>query len=77
VTEHDRGRITLPDVVFLLFGLACLAALGPVFYELLGQNAGEFGTGTGLLFQALIPALIVVIFGLIYVTAVGGGGARS
>lgn len=77
MTVTDRGRITLPDVLFLVFGVALLGALLPVFYELLGQNASEFSTGQALLWQALPPALLIVMFALIYITAVGGGGSAS
>ncbi|WP_435125370.1 hypothetical protein [Halobaculum sp. D14] len=72
-----RGRLTLPDVVFTLFSVACLGALTPVFYTLLKQNAGEFSAGEQLLFQAMVPALLVVMLAMIYITAVGGGGTRS
>ena len=77
MTAHDRGRLTIPDALFLVFGVGMMGALIPVFYDLLGQNAAELSTGEALLWQALPPALIVVMFALIYITAVGGGGAAS
>lgn len=68
----DRGRLTLPDLIFILMGLAYLGALVPVFYTMLDQNIGSFDTGTALLFQVFIPLLIIVFLTHYYVKAVGG-----
>lgn len=61
----DRARLTLLDVVYIAASLAVLAFLAQVFYPILQEQAGELGTGTGLLVQTLVPALVIAI---LYIT---------
>lgn len=56
-----RGRITVGQIVQLVFAMAFLAALVPVFYDSLDSNADVIGTGPGLILRALVPLLAIGI----------------
>lgn len=71
-TLRDRARITIPDVVFVLFTLGFFAALSPVFFEMLNQNLSGMGTGMALLLRLIPPLIIIVLLGVIYAKAVQG-----
>lgn len=68
----ERARLTVPDVLFLLLSFGFLAALYPVFWDGLQANADKMSTGTAYLFQLLLPFAILVLFTMIYATAVRG-----
>jgi hypothetical protein len=72
----DRARITLPDLVFVLFSLAILGALGPVFLTSLADRADEFGTLTLYALRILVPLAVLIILYSVYQKAVQGGTAR-
>lgn len=67
-----RGRLTVPDVVFVLASVAILGALAPVFYDALRGNTAEMTTGTLYLFQLIIPFALLVLLSMIYVKATAG-----
>lgn len=69
-----RGRLTVPDVVFVLAAIAVIGALSPVFYDALRSNTSEMSTGTLYLLQLIIPFAIAVLFSVIYMKATAGVG---
>lgn len=71
---RDRGRLTLTDVVTILFGLAGLAALYPVYSMFLADLAPRIPEGVELIFGSVLPFLIVVLLGVIYAESRGGIG---
>lgn len=72
ITPDDRGRITIPDVLFLLMTLFTIAAIWPVFNDLFEKNVGQMTTGTSLLYQMILPMTLLVIFTVLYVKAIKG-----
>lgn len=68
----QRAQITIPDVVFFAVGIVVLAGLAPVIYRLLGKNASSFSTGTVMLYQIVIPGLVVTLVVVMFTIAVGG-----
>jgi hypothetical protein len=69
-----RGRITLPDLVFIVASLAFLAVLWPIMAEVLDGAASDLGTGEAYIFLLVMPVGIVVLFAAIYRTAIAGVG---
>lgn len=72
MTGMDRGRITLVYILFVTVALVLLAALYPVYADLLNQNANELSPGQALLFQLILPALVLVMMSITWRKAVGG-----
>ncbi|QLD84611.1 hypothetical protein HWV23_02710 [Natronomonas halophila] len=72
--SDTRGRLTVPDIAFLTFSIAIVAALYPVFWERLQANVGVMSTGTAYLFQLILPLAVLVLLGVIFVKATAGGG---
>lgn len=70
-----RARLTIPDVMFLLFSVAILGALFPVFQDLMNKHAASMSTGEAYLLQLVLPLIIVVLFSVVFVTAIAGGQA--
>lgn len=70
-----RGRLTIPDLAFLLFSLAALAALWPVLNDGLQSNAAEISTGEGYVFTLWLPLAICIMLAMAWRAAVGGGPA--
>lgn len=70
-----RARLTPVDVVYLAVSFAVLAFGIQIFYPLLNQNAGRLGTGELYLFQTIAPALLLTLFTVLFVTAVGGSSS--
>jgi hypothetical protein len=68
----DRARVTIPDVAFILFTVALLGALYPVFSDALVQNAGEMSTGVALLLQLVLPSIVLVMLYSLYQKAIRG-----
>lgn len=66
-----RGRLTLTDVVYLLFALAALAGLYPVYDDLLGSATG-MSAGAGTAFATLLPAAALVMLAIVFVEARSG-----
>lgn len=69
----DRGRLTVPDVLFLLMGIAFLGALYPVFWGFYTDNLTYLSPGAKYLFQLMLPLLLLVIYTIVFRNAVGGG----
>lgn len=57
---NDRGRLTVPDIVFALMAVAFLGALWPAVYSGYQDAQPLMSTGTELLYL-LIPAIIVLV----------------
>jgi len=68
----DRGRLTVPDIVYITATLAFVGALAPVFYNGLDANAGELGTGEAYLFLLIGPLLTLVLMSVIWFKATEG-----
>jgi len=67
-----RARITVPDVAFVMFTIAFLGALYPVFQESLLASVGEMSTGTALLLQLVLPLIVLVILYGLFRKAIRG-----
>ena len=67
-----RGRLTVPDVIFLLASVAFLGALYPVFWSGFRANINLLSPGTAYLFQLILPLAIIVLLSVVYVKAAGG-----
>lgn len=72
ISTDDRARITVPDVLFIVFSVASIAALYPVFWSGLEDRAGGMTTGELYLFQLILPFALLVVVSMVYVSAVGG-----
>lgn len=69
----DRARLTPVDVVIYGVAFMLLAIFAPMVYTVMRDNAGFLGTGEAYLFQMVVPALIVTLMFVVYLTAVSGG----
>jgi hypothetical protein len=69
---ETRGRITIPDVLFLLMSIAMLGALWPVFADQFQANQSVIPEGAGVLFLMVLPMAILVLFSIIYMKAIRG-----
>ena len=69
----DRARLTPIDIVYYGVGLFLLGVFAKPIYMVLNGNAGELGTGAGLLFQMIFPSMVVTLMVVVFVTAVSGG----
>ena len=67
-----RGRLTVPDIVFVFATLAFGSPLIVVFYDSLDANAGQLGTGEAYLFLLIGPLLALVLLSTIWLKAVRG-----
>jgi cytochrome c biogenesis factor len=67
-----RGRLTVPDILFVLFAMVALGALWPVVYESLQLNADQLSTGEAYLYQLLLPGALLVLLGGIWQKAIRG-----
>jgi hypothetical protein len=72
---RDRGRVTLPDLVFVLFSLAVLGALGPIVVSGIDDLAGSASTPTVYALRLLVPLASLVLLYSVYAKAVKGGTA--
>lgn len=68
----DRARITITDVIYVLMALLGLAALMPVFNEVLETAAPRLSEGEELIFATLLPVAVLVLLAIIYVEAQRG-----
>lgn len=68
----NRGRMTLPDLMFGLASLAVLGALYPVFWDSIQARAGEMTTAQLYMYQLILPLALLVFLGGLYRKAVGG-----
>jgi hypothetical protein len=71
--RDTRGRLTIPDVVFLLAALAFGAPLVVVFVDGMEANAGILTTGELYLYQLLVPGTVLVMLAVVFRKAVQGG----
>lgn len=72
--SSDRGRLTLPDLAFITVGIALIGVMYPAVMSTYNANATELSTGEALLYQLMLPAIILVFMAVIYRTATTGGG---
>lgn len=68
----DRGRLTPVDVVVFLAVLAVLAALGPVFLNLMDQNLYQANPATAWMVRLIMPVILLTLLAFIYVNAAQG-----
>lgn len=71
-----RARLTVPDVLFVLWSVAIIGALWPVVDAAISKNAGVMSTGSSYIYQLLLPMAVLVLFSVIYLKAVAGGASR-
>jgi hypothetical protein len=71
----DRGRLTIPDAVYVFAALAVFGVLFPVFRTAIDSQAATLTRGEQLLALAVVPLMLLVMFLLYYVKATGGAGS--
>lgn len=69
-----RGRLTLTDIVVVVAALFFFGAFAPVFYDALDAQATTMSTATGLLWQMVVPLLVLVLLSVVVVKSVSGVG---
>lgn len=69
----DRARLTPVDVIYYGAALFILALMIGPMYKVLNASAGELSMGSGLLFQMVLPAALVTIISVVYLTGASGG----
>lgn len=73
IRTDDRARLTPVDIVYYGVALLLLGFLAEPMYLVLNDQAGELGTGSGLLFQMIFPSLVVTLMFVVFLTGVSGG----
>lgn len=68
----DRGRLTLPFLVFFLFAFGLFAVLFPVFQEALEGTAAQMSPGTLLMWQLFPAAAGAILLTVVYQKATAG-----
>lgn len=68
----DRARITIADIVLLVFGLAVLVGLYPVFRGFLEDAAPDLDPMTLVVFQVVVPLAVVVVVAMLSAKALRG-----
>jgi len=68
----DRGRITLPDVIYLLIGVVLIGILYPVFKSGFISNRGSMSTGSQYLWLLVLPIALLMLLGLAFRKATRG-----
>jgi len=69
---QERGRLTVPDVAFLLMSLAVLRALYPVYDTVFLGNLGELSTAEAWLARLTLPLALLVLFSMLWLKATAG-----
>lgn len=69
---NARGRLTVPDVAFLLASLFILRALWPVLNSGYIANLGQMSTATAWLIRLILPLAILVLFSMLWLKATAG-----
>jgi len=67
--REDRGRITIVEVVVVLFSLAVVRALYPVLNHALEVSLDSLSVGETYLFRLLLPFMLLVLLATLYTTA--------
>lgn len=67
-----RGRLTVPDVAFILMTLMIIRILWPVLNTTFLDNLGEISTPTAWLFRLVLPIAILVLFSMLWLKATAG-----
>lgn len=67
-----RARLTIPALAYLVFSLAILYALFPVFKSGLAANRDITSTGTEYLLALVLPLAVLVIFSVLFRKATEG-----
>jgi len=70
----SRGRVTIVEVVQILFVIAGVYALWPVVDKSLRDNVGLMSAGEIYLIRLLLPLMLLVLLATLYLTA--GSGAQ-
>lgn len=68
----NRGRITVPDVLIYLVTVAFVAGLYPAYTDLLEANIDVVPEGPAIIFRTLLPLMLLVLLGSIYLKAGAG-----
>ena len=68
----ERARLTVSDLVLLLFGIAVLVGLYPVYRELLDARIDGFDPLTATAFEVVVPLALVVVTAMLAQKALGG-----
>lgn len=64
-----RGRLTVTTVVYMLLGVVAMAALWPVYAEVLGDVSPMLMPQEQMLFATMLPLAVLVMLGVIYIEA--------
>lgn len=67
--DENRGRITIVEVVVVLFALAMVRALYPVLNQSLSVSLDSLSVGETYLFRLLLPLMLLVLLATLYTTA--------
>jgi hypothetical protein len=62
----------MPDVVFVVFTLAVLGALFPVFNDAFLSSSDVLSLGESYLFQLVLPFAVLVVLATIWRKAIAG-----
>lgn len=68
----NRGRLTVPDIAYLLASLAMLAILYPVWNEGFMSHMSEIDPATAWLFRLMLPLLLLVLLSMLWLKATSG-----
>lgn len=70
-----RGRLTIPDLVEILFALAFLGGLAVVFFQGIRRATPHMSVGATYAWQLFYPVAVLVLLSVVYRKAAAGGGA--
>ena len=70
--NYDRGRITIPDLIMMVFGVAVVAGLQPVFSSMLDNTLQSTGPMTSAALQVFLPAVALLMIAIVAGRATGG-----
>jgi len=67
-----RGRLTIPDVAFMLAAFAIMGILYPIWNKGFVANMGEMNPATAWLFRLMLPLMILVLMSVLWGKSTAG-----
>jgi len=68
----ERGRLTVPDVAYMLAAFAIMGILYPVWSEGFVSNMGQISPATAWLFRLMLPLMILVLMSVLWTKSTAG-----